>query len=79
MVNHSLQLEIKTYSAPYHWWSYSLACGSNTSKKCMITYHKTFTYPKCKWIVECKTGQKVKEKCTEDDRLVRKCKKYWRK
>jgi len=44
MVNHSLQLEIKTYSAPYHWWSYSLACGSNTSKKCMITYHKTFTY-----------------------------------
>ena len=37
----------------------------------MIIYHKKFTYPKCKWIVECKTGQKVKEKYTEDDRLVR--------
>jgi len=45
----------------------------------MIIYHKTFTYPKCKWIVECKTGQKVKEKCTEDDRLVRKCKKVLKK
>jgi len=42
----------------------------------MITYHKKFTYPKCKWIVECKTGQKVKEKYTEDDRLVRNVKKY---